>query len=406
MNQEKQDNNKSIMTTGEQQMFNAITKSGLKFDKDLNNQERYKLAKIAVGYGLDPFMEHIVVLYSKPYITNKGLLHLLNKSERVLPMRKEQDVRISYDEKKQITKAHVTMYIAPVGYKAVEFLKFCIKELGFTKDEALDMMKVEGIGTYSPRQNKYMSDYADIMAIKDAENQLIRKVLAIGISTDDAASFDNNNEPEYKNIVNVTPEEEQGTVKESFTTQTIEPEPVNNHKEKQPIQYADEQQFLFDNKLASKAETLMWIANGTFEQKYNELMKRIDDISPKLEHKAETKAEPEAKPEQRFKSNYNPKDDPIAFLTEAIDNTVVSQSTYKACLYSYFVHNGIHDKFDLVCDLYKKELKLSKVTITVYKTIYEYIVNAEGKFLEFVKAIGKEQTTEQASEIQQQGELV
>jgi hypothetical protein len=391
---------KSIMTSGEQHMFNAIEKSGLKFDKDLTPQERYKLSKIAVGYGLDPFMEHIVVLYSKPYITNKGLLHLLNKSERVLPMRKEQDVKIFYDEKKQITRANVTMYIAPVGYTAVEFLKFCIKELNLSKDDALDMMKVEGIGTYSPRQNKYMSDYADIMAIKDAENQLIRKVLAIGIATDDYAG--NKNESEYKNIVNIASEKEETPVKESFTTESIESEPekqpVKQNNSQKPLYY-EEREELLKNGLATQAEISMWIANGTFEDKCKELMNSRNKQQP------EPKPE-EAKVDKRFQSNYNPKDDPIAFLTEAIDNTVVTQSTYKDCLYNYFVNHRIEEKFGIVCDMYKKEHKLSKVTITVYKTIYDYIVNAENNFLEFVKAIGTEQTPEQSSEIKQQGEIV
>lgn len=41
----------------------------------LSNIERYQVAKLAVAYGLDPFLRHIEVLGGKPYITVAGLLH-------------------------------------------------------------------------------------------------------------------------------------------------------------------------------------------------------------------------------------------------------------------------------------------------------------------------------------------
>ena len=46
-------------------------KEGL-FEGSLTEAQAYQIARLAVGYGLDPFAQHIIVYQGRPYITKKG----------------------------------------------------------------------------------------------------------------------------------------------------------------------------------------------------------------------------------------------------------------------------------------------------------------------------------------------
>ena len=360
-NQELQTTDNALVNPEEKSMYTQLKSTKLKFDKDLSVQERTILAKLAISYDLNPFIRHICVLYSKPYVTNKGLLHLLNKSGRALTKRTFDYIKITYDEKKQETTAYVTMYIAPSKFTAPGYIKYCIKKLGLTYKEALEMMKVQEKGTSNPRKNKLnnLSEHAETMAIKDAENKMLRRLLSIGLQAEDDAYHINKNESKNlvddKDVIDMKPEPQ--------------PEIIND---KQNSQIAKMQAELVKNG-ASRADVSMWNSSGILEQKYNEMINKNNT-------EAQTPVQAPSSVETPLEAN------PIKYITELEASGKAKKEDYFKAVKQYF-NNHAHFKYQDFLNTrmhFTKDKELKQPTIAIYKEIIDYITNDPDNFKNIV----------------------
>jgi len=360
---EKTQENKSIMNTGEKSIFVRLQKTGLKFDKDLTDGERLQLAMISDKYGLDPFMEHVTVLYSRMYVTNKGLTFLMNKSGRRLPLQKLEDIKFEYNDAKNEVIATIRMYIAPEGYTASMWLHYCIHEIGLTYEQALNTMIVEGRGKSNPQRNK-MKDlqvtYREELALKDARNQLLRNVLAIGLPVDDDVDFINsmNNESTPKQMKNITGA---SIVKKE--------EPVTKPELKQIDPVQDElRTFLESKELSTQAEMEIHIANGSF----NEWASRLkEDFMSKQMDEIENQ-------EQLIMR------DPIKFIMESEKLTL---DQYHKALWYWFNNKKVPQYFDQFLESLVKDAGKTKATQKIYNDIVEMINVNPDSMLKMARSI-------------------
>lgn len=175
---------------------------------NLGEREKKSFTESSLAYGLNPYLSEIEIVMNRPYITNKGLLKLLNKEGRALT---KKETKVEKTGENEYT-AEVTMYIAPQGYTAVGFIKEMIG-IGLTLNDTLELMEVSAKGVSNPEINRaltdkdnnksYMSNFSEDLAIKSAENKIIRKVLYIGLPSTEEGIIP---EETTKEPINITPD--------------------------------------------------------------------------------------------------------------------------------------------------------------------------------------------------------
>jgi len=127
-------------------------------------------------------------------------------------------------------------------------------------------------------------------------------------------------------------------------------------------------QQLISNGLATQVDIDLHLASGDFVEWSNELL---------------------AKP-MNINASTNIESDPIIHIKEQEAKGIVSTSEYDHALKIFFRKNNIINNYSNILSMFKQEKGYSKITVNVYRDIFESILANEAGFISMVKNIQKE----------------